>query len=95
MSIFNIIQRIKNWFKPKQRKDGVIKFFDRKKRFGFIIADDNEYFFHAAAIRGGDYRFLQDGVKVNFVLVTGRKGLQADDVMIIGPKRVRKTRRSE
>lgn len=95
MRILNVIHRIKNWFKPKQRQEGLIKFFDRKKRFGFIIANDNEYFFHAAAIRGGDYRFLQDGIKVDFVLVNGRKGLQADDVMIIGPKRVRKTRRSE
>jgi CspA family cold shock protein len=84
----NIIQRILGWFKPKERQNGVIKFFDRKKRFGFIIAADSEYFFHAAAIRGNDYRFLQDGVEVSFVLVQGRKGLQADDVVILSKKRV-------
>jgi cold shock protein len=95
MSISSIFQRIKNWFIPQQRQDGVIKFFDRKKRFGFIISNEQEYFFHAAAIRGSDYRFLQDGVKVNFNLVSGRKGMQADDVMIIGPKRIKKTKRSE
>ncbi len=83
MSILGICQKIKNWFRPKQRQDGTIKFFDRKKRFGFIVASDNEYFFHAAAIRGGDFRYLQDGTKVSFVLVQGRKGPQADDVVII------------
>ena len=87
----NIIQRILGWFKPKERQNGVIKFFDRKKRFGFIIAADNEYFFHAAAIRGNDYRFLQDGVEVSFVLVQGRKGLQADDVVILSKKKVNNT----
>jgi len=87
MSILNFIQRIKDFFKPRKRQQGTIKFFDRKKRFGFIMAGNNEYFFHAAAIRGGDYRLLQDGVVVNFVLVTGRKGLQADDIIIEAKKK--------
>jgi CspA family cold shock protein len=94
MSISRIISKIKNWFKPKQRQEGTIKFFDRKKRFGFIIAADNEYFFHAAAIRGGDYRYLQDGVSVTFVLVEGRKGLQADDVIIMSKNVKPRTRRN-
>ena len=93
MSISRIINKIKNWFKPKVRQEGTIKFFDRKKRFGFIIAAENEYFFHAAAVRGGDYRFLQDGVQVTFVLVDGRKGPQADDVIIISKNVKPKTRR--
>jgi cold shock protein len=78
-----LLEIIKNWFRPKQRHEGVIKFFDRKKRFGFIIGTDNEYFFHAAAVRGGDYRFLQDGAHVTYTLVKGRKGPQADDVMVV------------
>ena len=81
--IMKIFNRIVSWFKPKPRYSGEIKFFDRKKRFGFIIAQESEYFFHAAAIRGGDYRYLQDGVKVTFALTQGRKGPQADDVMIV------------
>jgi CspA family cold shock protein len=83
MSIFGLCQKIKNWFRPKIRQEGTIKFFDRKKRFGFIIASDNEYFFHAAAVRGGDFRHLQDGTKVTFVLIQGRKGAQADDIVIV------------
>lgn len=86
MSISRWFQKIKNWFRPQERQEGVIKFFDRKKRFGFIIAQDNEYFFHAAAIRGGDYRYLQDGIQVTFILVKGRKGLQADDVIMVSNK---------
>ncbi len=83
MTISKLFKKLRNLFKPKQRLDGKVKFFDRKKRFGFIISADNEYFFHAAAIRGGDYRYLQDGTSVTFVLVKGRKGLQADDVIIL------------
>jgi len=90
----NIFQKIMSLFKPKERQKGVIKFFDRKKRFGFIVAADSEYFFHAAAIRGNDYRFLQDGVEVGFVLVQGRKGLQADDVMILSKKRANNSHKS-
>ena len=52
MSISRLLKKIKSWFSPKKRQQGTIKFFDRKKRFGFIIASENEYFFHAAAIRG-------------------------------------------
>lgn len=94
MSISRIINKIKNWVRPKQRQQGTIKFFDRKKRFGFIIADDSEYFFHAAAIRGGDYRYLQDGVSVTFILVEGRKGQQADDVIILAKNVKPRTRRN-
>ena len=83
MSISRLLKKIKSWFSPKKRQQGTIKFFDRKKRFGFIIASENEYFFHAAAIRGGDYRYLQDGSQVTFVLTEGRKGPQADDVIIV------------
>lgn len=83
MSISRLLKKIKSWFSPKKRQQGTIKFFDRKKRFGFIVASENEYFFHAAAIRGGDYRYLQDGSQVTFVLTEGRKGPQADDVIIV------------
>ena len=95
MGISTIMQKIKNLLFPQKRFDGMIKFFDRKKRFGFIIANEQEYFFHAAAIREQDYRFLQDGIQVNFMLVNGRKGLQADDVIIVGPKRLKKTKKNQ
>ena len=84
------IKRIKKWFTnlfstgpSETRHSGVIKFFDRKKRFGFIIAKDHEYFFHVAATRPRDFKGLQDGVAVTFVVIKGKKGPQADRIEIV------------
>lgn len=88
-----LIKRIKNWLKKlfaqtssEARHSGVIKFFDRKKRFGFIIAQDHEYFFHVAATRPRDFKALQDGVPVTFVVIKGKKGPQADRIEIVREK---------
>ncbi len=86
MIIKHVIQRLKQFFLGLCRKtklSGTIKFFDRKKRFGFIVADKNEYFFHAAATNPNDFKALQDGVKVKFNVVQGKKGPQADNVEIV------------
>lgn len=87
------IKRIKKWFQnlfsaapSETRHSGVIKFFDRKKRFGFIIAKDHEYFFHVAATRARDFKALQDGVPVTFVVIKGKKGPQADRIEIVKEK---------
>lgn len=84
------IKCIMNWFKQlfsagssETRHAGVIKFFDRKKRFGFIIAKDHEYFFHVASTRPHDFKGLQDGVAVTFVVIKGKKGPQADRIEIV------------
>lgn len=86
MSIKSIIQRLMSFFCKKtssERLSGTIKFFDRKKRFGFIIAGSKEYFFHAAATHPGDFKALQDGRAVTFVVVKGKKGPQADKIEIV------------
>lgn len=86
MSIKNIFQAIKRLFcgsGSKTKITGTIKFFDRKKRFGFIVAGKQEYFFHAAATKPGDFKALQDGVSVSFNVVQGKKGPQADNISIV------------
>ena len=86
MSIKNIITAIKAIFiKPKKQSglSGTIKFFDRKKRFGFIVAGKQEYFFHAAATKPSDFKALQDGVAVRFNLIDGKKGPQADNIELL------------
>ncbi|PJD92447.1 MAG: cold-shock protein [Legionella sp.] len=86
MSIKCIMQWFKNLFSAAPsgtRSSGVIKFFDRKKRFGFIIANDHEYFFHVAATRPRDFKALQDGVAVTFIIIKGKKGPQADRIEIV------------
>ena len=85
MSIKNIIQTLKRVFQGASQNtsvSGTIKFFDRKKRFGFIVAGTQEYFFHAAATRPADFKLLQDGVRVQFHVVVGKKGPQADSIEI-------------
>ena len=37
-------------------------------------------FVHFRAIQGDGYRSLQDGQKVEFIVVEGQKGLQAEEV---------------
>jgi CspA family cold shock protein len=86
MMIKKLIQRLKGLFcktSCSTRFNGAIKFFDRKKRFGFIISDDNEYFFHAAATKPNDFKLLQDGRAVTFVVTQGKKGPQADKIEIV------------
>ncbi len=86
MSIKNIIQALKCIFhgaKKNTQVSGTIKFFDRKKRFGFIVAGKQEYFFHAAATKPADFKLLQDGVAVKFNIIQGKKGPQADKIEII------------
>lgn len=86
MCIKRFIQRIKQLFTGSAKGaklSGTIKFFDRKKRFGFIVSNKHEYFFHAAGTRPEDFKSLQDGVQVRFNVVVGKKGPQADNIEIV------------
>lgn len=63
------------------RESGTVKWFDNAKGFGFIQRPQGEdVFVHYRAIRGEGYRTLQEGQPVQFNIVQGQKGLQAEDV---------------
>ena len=63
------------------REQGIVKWFNDSKGFGFIQRNSGEdIFFHFRAIQGDGYRSLQDGQKVEFIVVEGQKGLQAEEV---------------
>ena len=63
------------------RETGTVKWFDNAKGYGFIQRPGSEdVFVHYRAIRGEGYRTLQEGQAVNFNVVKGQKGLQAEDV---------------
>jgi len=63
------------------RETGTVKWFDNAKGYGFIQRPEGEdVFVHYRAIRGEGYRTLQEGQAVNFNVVKGQKGLQAEDV---------------
>ena len=68
--------------------DGVVKWFNRKKGYGFITvtddSDDNDVFVHFSAIVDDDHDFktLDEGDKVEFEIIDGEKGPQAGSVKI-------------
>jgi len=66
-----------------EREEGTVKWFDAKKGFGFINRESGEdVFVHFSAIQGDGYRVLEDGQKVEFEVVQGRKGLEASNLTL-------------
>ena len=67
-----------------ERIIGVVKWFNNSKGYGFIQQDEgDDIFVHFREIRGEGYRTLQEGQRVEFVMVEGQKGLQAEDVAAV------------
>ncbi len=66
------------------REQGTVKWFNGSKGFGFISRDGaDDVFVHFSAIRGDGFRNLEEGQKVEFTVVNGDKGLQAQDVVAL------------
>lgn len=67
------------------RESGSVKWFNVAKGFGFITRDcGDDVFVHYRAIRGEGHKTLSEGQRVEFVVVEKEKGLQAEDVSIVG-----------
>ena len=65
------------------RQKGAVKWFNANKGYGFILQDNgDELFVHYRSIRGSGHRTLNEGDTVEFVITQGRKGPQADDLLI-------------
>ena len=64
---------------------GTVKWFNAEKGFGFIAPSDGspDVFAHFSAITGGGYRSLEEGQNVEFEVVQGQKGLQAENIRAI------------
>jgi cold shock protein len=57
---------------------GIVKWFDSKKGFGFVVNEaGQDVFVHFSSIEGEGFRALKDGEKVDFEQVSGPKGLSA------------------
>lgn len=65
-----------------ERVSGTVKWFNNAKGFGFITREegDGDVFVHFRSIQGDGYRTLEEGQAVEFTLLEGPKGLQAEDV---------------
>lgn len=65
------------------RENGTVKWFDNAKGYGFIQRGaGDDVFVHFRQIQGNGYRTLQEGQQVEFSVVQGQKGLQAENVTV-------------
>ena len=62
---------------------GTVKWFSPEKGFGFITQSEGpDVFVHFSGITGEGYKNLEEGQAVEFDIVDGQKGPQAQNVRI-------------
>ncbi len=65
-------------------EQGTVKWFNDAKGYGFISRNSGaDVFVHFSAIRANGFRSLQEGQTVQFDLVNGPKGFQAENVQAL------------
>jgi CspA family cold shock protein len=61
---------------------GTVKWFNAEKGYGFIeVEGGNDVFVHFSAIVAEGYKTLDEGQKVQFNVVQGSRGPQAENVV--------------
>ena len=61
--------------------NGIVKWFNSSKGYGFIAPDEGEdLFVHFSSIQMDGYRTLKDGQRVAFEIAKGEKGAHAVNV---------------
>jgi cold shock protein len=70
---------------PAQSVDGAVKWFEPDKGYGFISPDGGgkDIFVHVTALRRSGVQTLGPGQRVRVDVVDGRKGLEADRVVLL------------
>ncbi|HUK87194.1 MAG TPA: cold shock domain-containing protein [Terriglobales bacterium] len=69
-----------------ERIKGKVKWFNNAKGYGFLGRDDGpDVFVHYSAIKTEGYKSLQEGDDVEFEIVQGEKGPQAENVTKLTP----------
>ena len=67
-----------------EKEQGTVKWFNGSKGYGFIErAEGDDVFVHFNAIVGEGYKTLEEGQRVEFNVVQGQKGLQAENVVAL------------
>ena len=64
--------------------NGVVKWFNDQKGYGFIQQDDGpDVFVHHSAINATGFRSLKEGDRVTFEIEQGQKGTAAANVTVV------------
>jgi CspA family cold shock protein len=65
---------------------GTVKRFNTEKGYGFITQDDGgpDLFVHYTSIQTAGFKELAVGAKVEYVVIEGPRGPEADRVVTIG-----------
>jgi cold shock protein len=65
-------------------EQGTVKWFNDAKGYGFICRENGEdVFVHFSAIQANGFRSLKEGQAVQFNVVKGPKGWQAENVQLL------------
>ncbi|MBF8435869.1 cold-shock protein [Halanaerobiaceae bacterium Z-7014] len=63
---------------------GTVKWFNDQKGFGFIERESgDDVFVHFSAIQSDGFKSLEDGQDVEFEVVEGDRGPQAENVVAV------------
>jgi len=63
---------------------GTVKWFNETKGFGFISQQSGpDVFAHFSAIQSSGFKTLAEGQAVEFTVVQGQKGPQAENIVVL------------
>jgi len=66
------------------KEQGTVKWFNNEKGYGFISRESgDDVFVHHTAIEGNGFKSLNEGDRIEFDVVRGPKGFQAQNVVRI------------
>ena len=64
--------------------EGIVKWFNERKGYGFIEQEDGpDVFVHHTGIGGAGFKTLREGDRVTFDIEQGEKGPKAENVIVV------------